>query len=98
MRIFLGIVLLSFLPLSALGHGLAPPGAKSPNSIPASRNLCGADLAGYAPGGGGGFTHRAQEWRVHIKHFGQGAEIDAPLTPDLAVAPGDAIRLAGRHW
>lgn len=45
-----------------------------------------------------GFTYRAQQKRVYIKHYGQTAEVEVPLTDNLLVQPGDTIRIAERHW
>ncbi len=46
----------------------------------------------------GGFTYRAQEKHVFIKHAGERKETEDLLTTDLMVAPGDTIRVAERHW
>ena len=45
-----------------------------------------------------GFTYRAQQKRVYIKHYGETQEVEVPLTNDLLVQPGDTIRIAERHW
>jgi len=45
-----------------------------------------------------GFTYRAQQKRVFIKHYGETQEVEVPLTNDLLVQPGDTIRIAERHW
>ena len=45
-----------------------------------------------------GFTYRAQQKRVYIKHYGQTSEVEVPLTDNLLVQPGDTIRIAERHW
>ncbi len=46
----------------------------------------------------GGFSYRAQEKRVYIRHYGESQETEVTLTTDLMVAPGDTIRIAERHW
>lgn len=45
-----------------------------------------------------GFTYRAVQKRVFIKHSGESTEEEVALTPDLQVMPGDTIRIAERHW
>jgi len=45
-----------------------------------------------------GFTYRAQQKKVFIKHFGDSVESEVPLTNDLLVMPGDTIRIAERHF
>jgi len=45
-----------------------------------------------------GFTYRAQQKKVFIKHFGDVTETEVPLTTDLLVMPGDTIRIAERHF
>ena len=45
-----------------------------------------------------GFTYRAQQKRVFIKHYGETNEVEVPLTNNLLVMPGDTIRIAERHW
>lgn len=45
-----------------------------------------------------GFTYRANEKRVFIKRAGDGQEQVYPLTADIAVAPGDTIRIGERYF
>jgi protein involved in polysaccharide export with SLBB domain len=45
-----------------------------------------------------GFTYRAQKRYVYIKHEGETQEAKVELTPDLAVRPGDTIRIAERYF
>jgi polysaccharide export outer membrane protein len=45
-----------------------------------------------------GFTYRANEHRVWIKHAGEAEEHEIALTPDLRVKPGDTIRVKGRMF
>ena len=44
----------------------------------------------------GGFTYRAQTKKVFIRHANETAETAAPLRSDVAVAPGDTIRISER--
>jgi len=46
----------------------------------------------------GGFTYRANEKWVYIKHAGKPGEEKVRLTPDLLVQPGDTIRIAERFF
>ena len=44
----------------------------------------------------GGFTYRANERRVFIRHANGGDEIEFPLLPSTPVLPGDTIRIGER--
>ena len=46
----------------------------------------------------GGFSYRANEKWVYIKHAGEPGEKKVRLTPDLLVQPGDTIRIAERFF
>ncbi|WP_260928042.1 polysaccharide biosynthesis/export family protein [Novosphingobium sp. 9] len=46
----------------------------------------------------GGFTYRANEKVVMIRHPGEAAEEREPLTADLPVQPGDTIRVRERNF
>lgn len=46
----------------------------------------------------GGFTYRAQQKRVYIRHVNEDKEQAYPLTSDVPVAPGDTIRLSERFF
>lgn len=46
----------------------------------------------------GGFSYRAQKNRVYIRHLNETKEQVYPLTGDLAVAPGDTIRIGERFF
>ncbi|MDE1918117.1 MAG: polysaccharide export protein [Sphingomonadales bacterium] len=46
----------------------------------------------------GGFTYRANEKTVMIRHPGAAAEEREPLTADLPVQPGDTIRVRERNF
>lgn len=45
-----------------------------------------------------GFTYRANERRVFIKRAGEAEEQPYRLTADIAVAPGDTIRIGERYF
>lgn len=45
-----------------------------------------------------GFTYRANKRKVFIKHAGRPEEMLIKLTPDLAVQPGDTIRVGERYF
>lgn len=45
-----------------------------------------------------GYTYRANTHRVFIKHEGDPGERPYPVTSDLAVQPGDVIRVAERFF
>jgi len=45
-----------------------------------------------------GFTYRADEHHVFLKHPGDTAETKLPITADLPLGPGDTIRIAERYF
>ena len=46
----------------------------------------------------GGFTYRAQTKRVYIRRAGETREESYPVTSELAVSPGDTIRVGERFF
>lgn len=46
----------------------------------------------------GGYTYRAKTKRVLVKHAGQDAEAEIPVTAKTLVAPGDTIRIKERWF
>jgi len=46
----------------------------------------------------GGFTYRANEHKIYIKHQGEAREEDVPLTPSTKVTPGDTVRVVERYF
>jgi polysaccharide export outer membrane protein len=46
----------------------------------------------------GGFSYRANQKTVMIRHGGDAGEQSAPLTADLIVHPGDTVRIRERHF
>lgn len=45
-----------------------------------------------------GYTYRAKQGSVLITHWGEGVERNYRVEADTAVAPGDTIRVAERHF
>ncbi len=45
-----------------------------------------------------GFTYRANTRRVFIKRAGEEGEIEAPLTTETQVSPGDTVRIVERFF
>jgi protein involved in polysaccharide export with SLBB domain len=46
----------------------------------------------------GGFTYRANQKSVMIRHLGQAGEQREPLTADVIVQPGDTVRIRERNF
>jgi protein involved in polysaccharide export with SLBB domain len=46
----------------------------------------------------GGFTYRASRTSVLIQHGGEGLWQEYPLSPTVAIAPGDIIRIPERYF
>jgi protein involved in polysaccharide export with SLBB domain len=46
----------------------------------------------------GGFTYRANQKIVMIRHVGEASEEREPLTADLIVQPGDTVRIKERYF
>ena len=46
----------------------------------------------------GGFTYRASRTTILIQHFGEGIWREYPLSPAVAIAPGDLIRIPERFF
>jgi len=45
-----------------------------------------------------GFTYRANQHKVYIKHAGQPAEVKVPLTAATEVQVGDTVRIVERYF
>jgi polysaccharide export outer membrane protein len=45
-----------------------------------------------------GFSYRANQKKVFIRHAGATSEEEVPLTSMTMVAPGDTIRIAERYF
>jgi len=65
-----------------------------PGTYPYSANLMVQNAVATA----GGFTYRANENRVMIKHANEAEEREYELTSSTTVLPGDTIRVRERRW
>lgn len=63
-----------------------------PGTYPYSANLTVLNAVATA----GGFTYRANERRVFIRHASGGSELEYPLLPSTPVLPGDTVRIGER--
>lgn len=67
---------------------------KSPGQYPYMTGLTAYNAIATAQG----FTPRARKSRVFIRRFGETAELEYALTPDLRIWPGDTVRLGERYF
>ncbi|USI72477.1 polysaccharide biosynthesis/export family protein [Sphingomonas morindae] len=79
---------LSFRPFYILGE------VTKPGEYPYSEGLTVQKAVATAEG----FTYRANQRKVYIKRAGSDVEKAEPLTPSLAVGPGDQIRVVERYF
>jgi protein involved in polysaccharide export with SLBB domain len=82
------IEVLTFRPFYILGE------VNKPGEYPYTSDLTVVNAVATA----GGFTYRANEHRVLIKHQGASAEERVLLTPTTKVRPGDTIRVVERYF
>lgn len=82
------IDVLSFRPFYILGE------VGKPGEYPYSSGLTVLEAVATAQG----FTYRANKRKVFIKHPGQAGAVEEKLTSDVAVQPGDTIRIGERHF
>jgi protein involved in polysaccharide export with SLBB domain len=82
------VEVLSFRPFYILGE------VKMPGEYPYDNGMTVVKAVALAQG----FTYRADEKRVFIKHLNQTKEEQIPLTSSQEVAPGDTIRIAERYF
>jgi protein involved in polysaccharide export with SLBB domain len=82
------IEILSYRPFFILGE------VNKPGSYPYTDDLTVMNAIATA----GGFTYRAQQKRVYIKHPDQSTEQVLQLTPQAMVKPGDTIRVGERYF
>ena len=82
------VEVLTFRPFYILGE------VNKPGTYPYTNGLTVLNAVATASG----FTYRANTKRVYIKHLGEATEDRVPLTPSLAVAPGDTIRISERFF
>lgn len=79
---------LNFRPIFVLGE------VESSGEYPYSDGMTVLNAVARA----GGFTYRANTRIVFIKRAGAANEVQAPLTADLRVMPGDTIRIGERFF
>lgn len=78
---------ISYRPFYILGE------VENPGTYPYAANLDVLSAVAVA----GGFTYRANQRRVRIRHLGSAEERVYDLTTPVAVQPGDTIRI-GERW
>ncbi|MDB5701989.1 MAG: polysaccharide export protein [Sphingomonadales bacterium] len=79
---------LTYRPFYILGE------VSKPGEYPYSSGLTVMNAVARAEG----FTYRANKRKVFIKHAGEADEALVKLVPDLAVKPGDTIRIGERYF
>ncbi len=84
----ISIDILSYRPFFILGE------VSKPGEYPFSNGLTVMNAVATAQG----FTYRANKGKVFIKHAGQDKEERVDLAADLAVLPGDTIRIGERYF
>jgi polysaccharide export outer membrane protein len=82
------VEVLSFRPFYILGE------VKMPGEYPYDNGMTVVKAVALAQG----FTYRADQKRVFIKHLNAVKEEQIPLTSSQAVEPGDTIRIAERYF
>lgn len=79
---------LSYRPFYILGE------VKTPGEYPYDSGMTVVKAVALAQG----FTYRADQKKVYIKHVNGTKEIQVPLTSTQVVEPGDTIRIAERYF
>jgi polysaccharide export outer membrane protein len=82
------IEVLSFRPFYILGE------VNRPGEYPYSNGITVVNAVALASG----YTYRANQKKVFIRHAGAMAEEEIPLTSTTMVAPGDTVRIAERYF
>ena len=82
------VEVMSFRPFYILGE------VKLPGEYPYDNGMTVVKAVAMAQG----FTYRADEKHVFIKHLNGFKEDEVPLTSNAPVAPGDTIRIAERYF
>jgi len=82
------IEVLSFRPFYILGE------VNRPGQYPYSNGITVVNAVALASG----FSYRANQKKVFIRHAGATSEEEVPLTSMTMVAPGDTIRIAERYF
>lgn len=82
------IEVLSFRPFYILGE------VNKPGQYPYTNGITVVNAVALASG----FSYRANQKKVFIRHAGATSEEEVPLTSMTMVAPGDTIRIAERYF
>ena len=82
------IEVLSFRPFYILGE------VNKPGEYPYSNGITVVNAVALASG----YTYRANQKKVFLRHAGATSEEEVPLTSTTMVAPGDTIRIAERYF
>lgn len=82
------IEVLSFRPFYILGE------VNKPGEYPYSNGITVVNAVALASG----YTYRANQKKVFIRHAGASSEEETPLSSTTLVAPGDTIRIAERYF
>ncbi|ESQ81439.1 hypothetical protein AEAC466_21475 [Asticcacaulis sp. AC466] len=82
------IEVLSFRPFYILGE------VNRPGEYPYSNGITVVNAVALAQG----FTYRANQKKVYIRHANEVREQQVPLTSSLQVAPGDTVRISERYF
>lgn len=82
------VEVLTFRPFYILGE------VNKPGQYPYASGLTVLNAVATAEG----FTYRAERRVAHIRRSGATNEIPVRITPDLAVSPGDTIRIGERYF
>lgn len=82
------IEVLSFRPFYILGE------VNKPGEYPYSNGITVVNAVALASG----YTYRANQKKVLIRHAGATGEEEVPLTSTTMVAPGDTVRIAERYF
>jgi len=82
------VEVLNFRPFYILGE------VNKPGEYPYSNGMTVVNAVALAQG----FTYRANEKRVFIRHANAASEEPVPLTSSLQVVPGDTVRIAERYF
>ncbi len=82
------IEVMTFRPFYILGE------VNKPGEYPYSNGITVVNAVALASG----YTYRANQKKVFMRHAGATAEEEVPLTSATMVAPGDTIRIAERYF
>lgn len=82
------IEVLTFRPFYILGE------VNKPGEYPYSNGMTVVNAVALASG----YTYRANQKKVFVRHAGSTAEEEVPLTSATMVAPGDTVRIAERYF